>query len=412
MSQYTPIIYIEYERNGRRGEIPLGDRLVRFEYVDSEEELSKLELVLEDGDLSIIDDPDLLEDGETRIRVRFGYPGNLSKEKVFVLQRIAPTFGKQITVRLTAYDLGVELAGFAVSQIWEREDGEAYTESEIAEEIAALYGLRAEVEPTVTRKLRWEQSGVSDMEFLLQLAEHAVAADPRKQGPYTVYVDETTLYFKPMPLDTEPQAVFTYYMGDGGENRLIEFNPRSNVPQLRGAATQISRVGVDPRTGEFVEVVIDGQEDQERNVLGYTTLFINARTGERNVGIVEDAVEARDGADLSSIYARAEFRDAEEEMYEASALVVGDPQLVAKRTVGIMNVGRKYSGLWYVKEARHVIDLRGYTTELQMVRNATLGAEEPSHGRENTNMNPGDLEEKRQALQVNARTGDMEVIDL
>lgn len=57
-----------------------------------------------------------------------------------------------------------------------------------------------------------------------------------------------------------------------------------------------------------------------------------------------------------------------EQALDAKARVMGNPLLRAKRTVRVNNVGKKFSGVWYISEVRHVIDSTGYTCELTLTR--------------------------------------------
>ena len=68
---------------------------------------------------------------------------------------------------------------------------------------------------------------------------------------------------------------------------------------------------------------------------------------------------------------QAEFKKAELEQVTAEMTVIGNPFLRSGVLLRINNVGKRFSGLWYIKEVRHVINGSGYLCDCQLQRNAT-----------------------------------------
>lgn len=67
------------------------------------------------------------------------------------------------------------------------------------------------------------------------------------------------------------------------------------------------------------------------------------------------------------------FLDNDLDQVTADAVILGDPSQRAKVVVSVQGVGNKFSGNWYVKKARHVIDGSGYRVDLSLARNAVGG---------------------------------------
>lgn len=64
-------------------------------------------------------------------------------------------------------------------------------------------------------------------------------------------------------------------------------------------------------------------------------------------------------------------RGKKEKRLQASLTVIGNPILETGQQIGIQNVGKKYSGNWYIHKITHSLDPgRGYTTDLVLSRQA------------------------------------------
>lgn len=60
---------------------------------------------------------------------------------------------------------------------------------------------------------------------------------------------------------------------------------------------------------------------------------------------------------------------AEMEINESTARILGDPELESGKIITIMNVGKKYSGNYYIVSAEHTIGPAGYIVNLTIFRN-------------------------------------------
>ena len=54
--------------------------------------------------------------------------------------------------------------------------------------------------------------------------------------------------------------------------------------------------------------------------------------------------------------------------------VVGRPQLTSSMVINIQNIGKRWSGPWYVKKCTHTMNIsNGYTCELELIKNSSRG---------------------------------------
>jgi hypothetical protein len=52
----------------------------------------------------------------------------------------------------------------------------------------------------------------------------------------------------------------------------------------------------------------------------------------------------------------------------ANGASYGNPQIHAQATIRIADVGGRFSGIWYLSEVRHLLNVQGYRTEFQCQR--------------------------------------------
>lgn len=74
------------------------------------------------------------------------------------------------------------------------------------------------------------------------------------------------------------------------------------------------------------------------------------------------------------------FQSADAAQLEADAVTIGIPSMRAKTVHELRGVGKKFSGKWYAKKVKHIIDESGYRCETSYQRNA-VGGNHPSAGK-------------------------------
>lgn len=245
-----------------KDEVDISGAIKSLRFVESSEALDSLVLTIVDPYMVLLNTPLLLHDGNTTIKISFGYPTAKNKSAMFppfsmVLEKVQPSFGDGgVEVELNFFDKGINFTGYVVVDTWTRPSG--YTESEIVEELAAKNGYKAVVEKTKTRKEVWTQGNLSDYEFLTQLAGSAIALNPAKTGAYKFYVENDTFYFLPTNYDALVSHTFTFYEGRNGE--VISFSPSVSKQEVVGATgNSVVKIGQDYVNGQLMGYYAGGQ---------------------------------------------------------------------------------------------------------------------------------------------------------
>jgi uncharacterized protein involved in type VI secretion and phage assembly len=187
------------------------------------------------------------------------------------------------------------------------------------------------------------QYNQTDLEFLWSRA--------RLLG-YQVYVEYKKLFFQKANATRGSDTPSALMWGE----TLASFNPRMT---LINQVDQAIVKGWDPHAKQALEGVgksiedrtkpkiADGSFDKKGSALAKEVL-----KGTANEVLLDYPVLT---VDQAKAMAAARFAEAESEFIQADSVCrVGDPRLIAGRVVTIEGVGKRFSGDYYVTEARHV----------------------------------------------------------
>lgn len=215
--------------------------------------------------------------------------------------------------------------------------------STIVQETAGLTGKKVDTTGLVGLKYPYVlQMNQTDLEFLWSRAEMI---------GYQVYVEDKTLYFQKADAHrgkpTEQPATLKW------PGNLLSFHPRLTLAKQ---VDQAVVTGWDPSAKKQVESKVSMDKSKTTRSIGPN------KTGGKVAksalkGAAEDAVVAQPGLtiDQAKAMASARFAAAESEFIQAEGVVRdGDPRLIAGRVVKIEGVGHRFSGDYYLTEARHV----------------------------------------------------------
>jgi phage protein D len=259
--------------------------------------------------------------------------------------------------------------------------------SEIVAEIAMAHGFKS-ADVRVGGDPLFDGNGIrqqneTDLEFLLRLA-----ADWACQ----MYVDpadgDVLRFLSQKNVMSELQQVTLYYGRCGVPDRLLSFQPRSDVADI-----QLPRVfsGVDYTTGEMIAPASAQEEDEvdtEDAFLDENLAAFREREPER-AGLLEGIISAAPDvrttllAELGTAHRVATPAFTTPENIEARRLnqlstsalgmrasgsTVGNMRLHAQTAVRLADVGGRFSGTWFLSQVRHVLDAQGYRTEFEARR--------------------------------------------
>lgn len=372
---YQPTFLLEIE--GHRLSKDITHEITSFVFEDNEDEMDLLEISITDRYLQFVDDP-LFQEGN-EIIARFGYAGDLSRRKVAVIKEIDYDFpdGGEPNIQIKAYDKGHKLAGRQIQRVWQKPaPGILY--SEIVERIAKEHGLTPVVTKTVGRHLRVVQGSKSDAQFLRELAERSRDQNGKGVTGYVFYIQDNDLHFHPRSLQSRPALILEYFTDREGV--LRSFKPSTQSQSVKGAGTETKAVGVDPRKKRPVEHRANNETTPERTSLGKNTYLVDGNTGEgrfrgQESGKIVQSFERSEGfheeprQEPAQDRSESQFKAAEMRQVEATAVTIGIPTLVAKQSIEVRGVGRKFSGVYYCTSVRHIFQ-DGYSCELKLKRNA------------------------------------------
>lgn len=352
--------------------------IMSFTFEDDEEALDLLELQITNRFGQFTDDP-LFQEGN-EIAAQFGYVGNLSPTKRAVIKDIQYRFPENgaPTITLKAYDKGYKLAGKARQKVWQKAPpGILY--SDIATKIAGAHGLTAVIKPTKVYHLRVTQANQSDAQFLQHLAPMARDRDGDGVTGYVFYVQDEELHFHPRALEMAPAKTLEYFTDTKG--LLRSFTPITRAQGAKGAGLKTRAIGIDPR--KKAPITHDAQNDSttQRTSLGQRTYLVDGESGETSFkdheagAIIQsphrtEAFHKEPTQEPAQDLAEGFFKEAELRQIQATAITLGIPTLKAKHNVEIKGVGAKFSGIYYIRKLRHVINAGGYHCALTLKKNA------------------------------------------
>jgi len=295
-------------------------------------------------------DADVFDEG-TEVEIRMGYVGNLGVTLVGEITGVScsfPSSGVPI-LQVRGYSLAHRL-----QRTRRRTPFESGTDAGIAREIASEMGWDADVEDT---EAEHPLVSPNDATYAGLLNERA-----RRVG-YELTVKGRTLHFRrPAYLDN-PDPEMTLEWG----RDLVDFTPRINT---YNQATSVRVRSPQTAQGGGKEAIV-GQADagDEGGSMGDRTGAQRAQDlwGE-NLVLVEDrgVASQQEANDI----ARAELRRRSMDYMHGSGTCIGNPDLHAGIVVELSNLGRRFSGNYYVTQATHTIDASGYRTRFQVRRNA------------------------------------------
>lgn len=299
-----------------------------------------LTLRFEDADLTLVDDPKFALGAEISIQVQ---PSGTSAPKPLIdnalISAIEPDFQADgsSTLLVRAYAQSNKLHFGSKTRTFLKQK-----DSDIVNALAGEAGMRADVDDTAVRHDYVLQYNQTDMEFL--------SARAARIG-YQVYTDGQKLHFK------EPDAVrATGPELELGEN-LSSFRPRLTIAQQVGS---VEARGWNMKTKKTIVGTGSVSDATNQGGTGKTgATHLKAVNGSAKTALVLGALtDAGDAKAVADGYAT----NANREVIEAEGVCSGSPEIKAGVSITIKNVGKKFSGIYFVTTATHVYTSDGYST--------------------------------------------------
>ncbi len=228
------------------------------------------------------------------------------------------------------------------------------TDSDVAKEIAAIFKLDADVDPTTSEHPLITTNGKSYAAILLERAERI---------GYEVAVKDSCLVFKMPGYRSKPMPQMTLEWG----RDLISFTPRLSTSKM---PTEVTVRGTQTsRGGSKTPLVGTAKAGEERVKLGSQTIteITRSKSIENAVLVSDHNVDSQEEAKEMAL-AQLETRGMAYITGRGSC--IGQPSLVARKVIALKGLGKLFSGNYYVVSTTHTIDSSGYRTDFDVKRNA------------------------------------------
>jgi len=276
-------------------------------------------------------DGDLFKEGN-EVKIKLGYHAPLPELMVGEITCLEPEFSDQgpVVLKVRGYTRLYKLGFGRKSRSFPK-----WSDSDIAMQIAKDWQLKAElgdtIEDTVIKHEYLFQNNQTDLEYLLERA---------RRIHYEVKVEGSTLHFRKTRENTGKVLTLIF-----GEN-LLNFFPRLNV---------LAQVG---------EVAVQGWNAKEKKkIQGKAQDEMPPPT--QNL-LVDASPSTQEDAER---VAKAQLNASAFELVTGEGTALGDPQIRAGIVIELKELGRRFSGIYYVTAVNHVYSkLNGYVTSFTVHR--------------------------------------------
>jgi len=224
-------------------------------------------------------------------------------------------------------------------------------DSQVAEQIARDLQLTPQVEDSEIVHPYLLQVNQTDIDFLQERG---------RRIHYELQVENGSLVFRKTANNTGKVEELRY--GENLKSMTMRLSTLSQVDQV------VVR-GWNPGSKE--PIVGLGRQGDETSTMGGNHLGVTITTGAFGTSkrvFVDRQVFDQAEADQM---AKALFNAMSLDFVQGEGEALGNPNLKAGRVVEIGNLGERFSGLYYLKSVRHLMDPQGYVTHLTCQRNAT-----------------------------------------
>lgn len=295
-----------------------------------------------------LDNPAL--DPGNKIEIYFGY-ANQKSTMLFkgIIKALSPSFPSSgiPSLNVEGYDLSHSMQ----KKMIKVHDIEV-KHSDIARELATKYHLNPDgiqdSQKTYHKVAR--QNGEKDYTFLRKLA---------KKSGFECFVQSGTLYFrKPKDKKSEPPPIKTFQY----RQNFISFNPRLSTAAL---VKTVVVSGWNKNTKESIKVKMTLQDLGSGDEIRALDKFITAAEGADPLIIEHKALQSEDEArDIAEV----ELKKALNQFIQGDLECIGDTTLRPGNKIEMKNLGKMFSGFYYITSARHTFGDNGYTTTLGVRR--------------------------------------------
>jgi phage protein D len=294
-----------------------------------------------------LDDPRIAPG--TKIDISFGYASPEGKQALMRgrIKGLNPGF-------LSIGNPSLTVEGYDLLHDMQKKEGKmSYTDVTVSQ-VVAMVALDNKLKPTgiepTARKygIIDRKKNEKDYAFIKRLAE-----DLR----YEFFVENDVLYFR-KPRDKMPARI-TFEL----RNNIISFNPRMTSANI---VNKVKASGWSEKDKAPIAATAGISDIQSSNGIKDFDKIVELSQNEKITVNLEGRILKSE--EEAKEFAVAELKKRNNCFIEGSLECAGDPHLKPGMAINILKVGERFSGVYYIKGAKHSIGDGGYRTTLQVCR--------------------------------------------
>jgi phage protein D len=357
MSRNVPIIQVSVQPEGSpKVRVDVSDRVISMQYQDCEHQADKLELTIDNEDLSGFDDP-IWRKGNMII-ISWGYPEAMAIPRTCQIRKVMGF--KKLTIEALGKEvlLNVETK----NRVFENT-----RRSEVVRFIAEEWGFREEellhIQDTEIVRDHIAQARMTDAQFLRRLA--------KKEG-FEWYIDHDGFHFHERDFLQRSIRTLVYYSEPEG-SEISDITIENDITRRAGSVKLKTHVPTVRRT---IDLDANNLNQGDRPVLG-TVVEAPGKTEASTPGfggiahhVIGSTTEPNEAAVKRR--AAADLRLAQQRAVKCNITLAGDPNINAKTVINLLGVGKRLSQLYYVRGTSHTID-GIYTMSLECISDGSGG---------------------------------------
>lgn len=376
----TPIVKVFVKDSGR--DISDFVESVRFEQALEVDNYAEFDMRA-GANYSIVDDDDLVSG--TILRFQFGYLGQeMSPLHELRVTDIDTEYGARVKFKVKCLDLGNVMRKVSEQTIWKQ-----LTSSQIAEQIAAKYGLTPQIQSTTYVWQVLPQGNRDDFELLTYLAQK------ESNGDFVFHIQNNLLIFEKKDFSKASTVKYTY-----GTN-ILSFKPKLREAKQSGAANNVDVLSVDALSKQKIKLSNTDTstllgDNPMKLIMGDTPTKADkdlAKTTNKGTAYDWDGNPLKKGASENTPVvpkktvfsassdrgemqnlANSTFKRNNEKILEGTLSIEGNPLLKLSDIITIANVALRHSGNWKIEKISHSIGSSAYTTTVTLSKNGTTKA--------------------------------------
>ena len=337
--------------------LDLTGKVTSFEYLDHTTKADKLELVVDNHDLSNFDDPVWRKGGV--LSVAWGYNGNMSEARRCIVKKVRGG----ITLRIEAHERTAAMHQVKKCRVWK-----GMTLQQMADKLQFEYAAILDYEAKVDKDKNLQtlgdnlqiihavQAAETDASFLARMA--------KKFGRTFSTNAAGKILFHEADMKAPPVKTLVWR---GGKGDWHDFDIENDITGLVG---EVTLKGVDTATKKKAEHTANNDKTKRDGLMPaqeVTTETVNEKTGEtsyKTTSSVGHTGTNESGKEQVQLKAEGQFKASQRHTIKLTGTIIGDPRVRARSILEVQGLGKRVSGKYRVIQARHHIDGHGkYRTD-------------------------------------------------